>query len=191
TVGVMHLADRTGLLSLLQGRVPDIHFWIFGRSVRLLGEKLVISGMTFFVDVISDILVYYGLHWLANHLPRKLGFVSTGAYAHLSFMRDATLVQFERGILSPLLYAAALTTQNTLLHQGWSVESATAIGLGLGIVLSRCLHTLWMLRQERRAAKRAKAAVEAERGAAHSQDAGAAGMRTHSAGPKAPSSKEE
>src|SRR5438045_8923247 len=73
TVGVMHLADRTGLLSLLQGRVPDIHFWIFGRSVRLLGEKLVISGMTFFVDVISDILVYYGLHWLANHLPRKLG----------------------------------------------------------------------------------------------------------------------
>jgi hypothetical protein len=110
--------------------------------------------MTFFVDVISDIMVYYGLHWLANHLPRKLGFVATGAYAHLSFIRDATLVQFERGLLSPLLYLVALGTQNTLLHRGWSVESATAIGLGLGITISRCIHTLWMMRQERRAARR-------------------------------------
>jgi hypothetical protein len=56
--------------------------------------------------------------------------------------------------LSPLLYAVALSTQNTLLHRGWRVESATAIGLGTGIALSRSIHTLWMLRQERRAARR-------------------------------------
>ena len=160
TVGVLHLADRWGLLAWLQSRVGNINFNLAGRQVHLVGQKLVISGMTFFVDVISDILVYYALHWLANHLPRRLGFVATGAYAHLSFIRDATLVQFERGLLSPLLYLVALGTQNTLLHRGWAVEPATAIGLGLGILMSRCIHTLWMIRQERRAAKK-KAELDA------------------------------
>lgn len=162
TVGVMHLADASGLLATLKGRVPDLHLTLFGRTFRIVGQKLVISGITFFVDMIADVTVYYGLHFVANHLPRKFGFVATGAHAHLSFMRDATLVQFERAVLSPLLYTVALGTQNTLLHQGWSVESATAIGLGSGIALTRCIHTLWMLHQERRAAAKTAAASAAE-----------------------------
>jgi hypothetical protein len=161
TVSVMHLADSSGLLATLGRRVPDFQFSIFGRSHRLIGQKLVISGLTFLVDVVSDVAVYYGLHFVANHLPRKFGFVATGAHAHLSFVRDATLVQFERAVLSPLLYTVALTTQNTLLHQGWSVEAATAIGLGTGIALTRCIHTLWMIQVERRAAARTKTAEAA------------------------------
>lgn len=162
TVAVMHFLDSTGVLATLKGRVPDFHVTLFGRTFRIMGEKLVISGITFFVDMIADVSVYYGLHFVANHLPRKFGFVATGAHAHLSFMRDATLVQFQRAVLSPLLYAVALGTQNTLLHKGWSVEAATAIGLGSGIALTRCIHTLWMLVTERRAALRVKTAEAAE-----------------------------
>jgi hypothetical protein len=169
TVGAMHLADRTGLLTWLGSYVPDFHVTLPKRVFKVEGEKLVVSGLTFLVDVVSDVAVYYGLHFLANHLPRRLGMVSKGAHAHLSFMRDATLVQFERALLSPMLYAAALITQNTLLHQGWSVEAATAIGLGTGMGLTRCIHTLWMMQQERRAAERAakvQSVIDQQRSAA-------------------------
>jgi hypothetical protein len=157
TVLVMHFAERTGLLASLQGRVPDFSFHWRGAVRRIEGQKLVISGMTLGVDSLADILVYFGLHWFANHMPRKRIPRVRPEYQDLTFVRDATLVQFERAVLSPLLYLIALGTQNTLLHQGWGVESATAIGLGLGIATSRMLHTMWMLRQE----KRRKAAVEA------------------------------
>lgn len=153
TVGVMHLAERFGVLHAIAGWMPDLSIPWRGRRVDISGDKLTISGLTFLVDVVADVLVYYVLHWLANHMPRKTRPVRTGAYANLKFMRDATLVQFERAILSPILYAAVFATQNTLLHRGWSVEAATAIGLGTGIALTRCLHTLWMFRQERRAGR--------------------------------------
>jgi hypothetical protein len=163
TVLVMHIADRVGLLAALQGRVPDISFpWRGGRG-HIYGQKLVISGLTLGVDALADILVYFGLHWFANHMPRKRIPRIKPEYQDLTFVRDATLVQFERAVLSPLLYFIALGTQNALLHQGWRVESATAIGLGLGMAVARTLHTMWMLRQERRRKAAAATATRVEK----------------------------
>jgi hypothetical protein len=116
-------------------------------------RKLVIAIMTFVVDLIADVGVYYGLHWYANHVPAKLGGggrLITPEYAHLSFMQDATMVQVERMVLSPILYTIALGTQHLLLRQGFDVATATATGFGSGIAVSRCLHTMWMLYRERR-----------------------------------------
>lgn len=159
TVGVMHLADRFGFLDKLKGILPNYHISLFGRSFEIHGQKLIISGLTFIVDLIADVLVYYGLHWLANHMPRKKARPVSPGYTDLSFMRDASLVQFERAILSPLLYLVALGLQNALLHRGVGIEKATAIGFISGIMTSRVLHTIWMAYNERKAGRKTATSV--------------------------------
>ena len=149
TVAVMHLLDTTGLLARLGGLLPNWTLPLFGREFKFYGDKVIVTVVTFVVDVVADVAMYDALHWIANHRPSRKARPKSPAYADLSFMRDATLVQFERAILSPVLYIAALSLQNNLLHQGYSVGSATAVGFAVGIVLTRVLHTMWMLRQER------------------------------------------
>ncbi|CAG1003866.1 hypothetical protein PHYC_03097 [Phycisphaerales bacterium] len=148
TVGVMHLFETTGFLDTLVDWIGTRHFRICGYELH--AEKLVVSGLTFLVDLIADVAVYYALHWVANHMPRRKA-RPKHAYASLSFMRDATLVQFERALLSPILYIAALGLQSKLLHEGRSIAFATSIGFTVGLLISRTLHTLWMLRAERKA----------------------------------------
>lgn len=153
TVVFMGTAERTGLLASLTSWVSRRHIPLpFG--AELDAENLVISGLTFIVDLIADVLAYYGLHWIANHMPRRTERAKPAAYADMSFMRDASLVQFERAMLSPLLYVMALGLQNLLLHRGVGVEAATAWGFGIGMIATRGLHTLWMIRAERRARAR-------------------------------------
>jgi len=142
TVGVMHVWEVWGVLDWLDRNLP-------------IRKELIINALTFLVDIIADVAVYYVLHWLANHAPRKtprIGRKITQAGLDtMNFVRDATLVQFERAVLSPLLYIVALGTQHVMIANGSGVAKATAFGFGAGIVLTRVLHTLWMLRNERRA----------------------------------------
>jgi hypothetical protein len=159
TVGVMHLADRAGLLARLDGLLPNIKGTLFGHEFEIRSQKLIISALTFFVDLIADVAVYFGLHWLANHMPRQRLVPINPAYADLSFMRDASLVQFERAILSPLLYLVALGSQNAMLHRGVGIEKATAVGFTAGILTARILHTIWMVYSERKAGKRTAADI--------------------------------
>lgn len=157
TVGVMHLLEITGTLEALADWIGQPHFRLLGYEFH--AEKLLVSGLTFIVDLVADVAVYYALHWVANHMPRRKARRKTHAYADLSFMRDATLVQFERALLSPILYIAALGLQSKLLHEGRSIAFATAAGFAVGLVLSRTLHTLWMLRAERKAGTRSAADI--------------------------------
>lgn len=159
TVGVLHLMDRTGVLGSITGQVRGREFSIPGLPFRFMGEKMVIGGLTFAIDLVADVLIYYALHWLANHMPRPRNVPHTRAYADMTFLRDATIVQFERALLSPVLYIAALGLQQRLLHTGWSVEASTAIGFTVGIGMTRVLHTLWMLRAERNAGTRSAADI--------------------------------
>lgn len=115
-------------------------------------DRLLITAITFVADVVFDVAIYFGLHWLANHRPgvRRLSQVDA-AYRQISFIRDAATVQVQRLILSPMLYAVAFGTMYTLLHAGWAREIASASGLVAGIITTRILHTVWMLRWERKA----------------------------------------
>lgn len=138
-------------------------------SRRFTDHKATIIAVTFISDIIFDVIIYYALHWVANHMPkRKPG----AAIADLSFLKDASLVQFERALLAPVYYGVAMTTQYVLLHPHhsgplasfirtltgqpadvpamFSREAATATALIFGILSTRILHTMWMLRQERR-----------------------------------------
>lgn len=148
TVLVMNQFERLGLGQRINGRLG-------------IGEKFVINGVTFVVDLVADVLVYYALHWLANHFPSRSKLINP-AYANLSFMKDATLVQFERAALSPILYVIALGGQHWLLHLGHSIAQSTAIGFASGILTTRIIHTLWMFLQEKRTIRKSGLASRRE-----------------------------
>ncbi len=138
TVAVMHPLELSG-----------VHNWIEQKTG--LDRKIVIGILTFLVDLIADVVVYFSLHWLANHWPgRGKPELLQPQHAHPTFMRDATMVQVERMILGPLFYLIALGGQHALLRMNASVAMATATGFTLGILCTRALHTMWMLRKERK-----------------------------------------
>lgn len=114
-------------------------------------DRALITAITFVADLVSDVSIYFGLHWLANHRPgvKRLSQVDA-AYRQMSFVKDAATVQVQRAILSPLLYGVAFGTLYGLLHAGWARELASAAGLVLGIMTTRILHTMWMIRWERK-----------------------------------------
>jgi hypothetical protein len=153
------------LLAGFLALVPTI--WIVSLTRELgIHNMFGITAVTLVCDIVFDVVIYFVLHWLANHLPRRWGWVSSKAYQHLSFVRDATLVQFERMVMAPVLYVVALGLQMFLMHTGVGREWATAWGFVVGLTITRTMHTVWMLRAERRAwREHAAAAVLAAQGA--------------------------
>lgn len=157
------------LLQLYNNRIVNVNVNVLAAGILALGptvlvvhlsrhfgvddtDKFLITAITFVADLVSDVSIYFGLHWLANHRPgvRRLSQVDQ-AYRQMSFLRDAGTVQIQRAILSPLLYTVAFGTLYALLHAGFAREIASAVGLIAGIILTRILHTVWMLRWERAA----------------------------------------
>lgn len=127
-------------------------------------EKTVISILTLVIDLVADVLVYYVLHWLANHVPKKaakLGHLIDDlnpAYAHLTFVQDATMVQVERLVLSPLFYIIAVGGQQMILHADHSaVATSVAVPFTTAILVTRCIHTVWMHYQQKRQLAKIKA----------------------------------
>lgn len=121
-------------------------------------HSLLIAAVTFTVDAVADVAIYYILHWLANHgLAAADKKPTSAAYGHLPYLHDATLAQFQRMCLSPILYMIALGGQYYLhRHQDVALGWATAISFTAGIFSTRFLHTLWMLKAEREAERAGK-----------------------------------
>lgn len=112
-------------------------------------KKLLVGSITFFVDLVVDLAIYYILHWAANHMPRGTERLINPEYARTSFIKDASFVQFQRMLLSPILYIIALGGQNVMLNLDYSVFTSTVAAFGAGVCTTRLLHTLWMLRANR------------------------------------------
>lgn len=123
-------------------------------------QRYMIGGITFVTDIIFDVAIYYALHWLANHMRGRVKpSQEFERAAHPTFIKDATQVQVERIALSPIFYLTALGFQHVLLQMGSRATVATAAGYGAAILVTRFLHTVWMVRGERRRRKLAAAAV--------------------------------
>ena len=120
------------------------------------GDYWLISAITFAADIVLDVAIYFVLHWWANHGGPSRHRTGELLHADLSYFKSVTLVQFERAALSPLLYAIALVLQQVMMRRGWSEELATAAALLAGVAVTRVLHTMWMLEQEKRARARLK-----------------------------------
>lgn len=127
------------------------------RPILHTHHKLIITGVTFLSDVIFDVVIYYFLHWLANHTPwlnkhrhEQIEAVADAAVESSPFFRDATRVQIQRAVLSPLLYLLWLGTQFYLMKfHDMSAVWSTVAGFCVGVSVARALHTYWMIKEER------------------------------------------
>jgi hypothetical protein len=119
-------------------------------------HRALILLITFVTDIIFDVAIYFVLHWIANHGSWRNRFIDKAehllvepAHAGMSYLRAASIVQFERAILSPVLYGIWLGIQYVMMWAGFDRVASMLVGWGVGIATARTLHTLWMLRQER------------------------------------------
>ncbi|MBA4039428.1 MAG: hypothetical protein C0468_03745, partial [Planctomyces sp.] len=127
-------------------------------------SKLLIIAIALVADIVLDVSIYYALHWLANHWPRtwktagrlvvKAAQVSSYEPPPTPFLREATRVQVQRLALSPILYGTYLGATYAFLHGGMDRTHASLASWALCVPLTRVLHTLWMLRDMRRDARR-------------------------------------
>lgn len=127
-----------------------------------LSDQLIIGAATFIADVTFDVAIYYGLHWLANHAPwmqkkrlEQIDAIAEAAVQETPFFRDATKVQLQRAVISPLLYVLWLVTQHAMMQLDFSAVVATVTGFVVAMVVARSIHTIWMLKEEQRAKKKA------------------------------------
>lgn len=169
-----------GLLALIPV-LACVHLteWALSKDIidgdRLhVSDKMLIGLVTFVSDIIFDVLIYYCLHWLANHAPvikekrkAQLDRVAEAAIESVPFFKDATKVQVQRAVLSPLLYVLWLGTQQFLMH-GFHMSSfwATIVGFCVGVGTARTLHTYWMLKEERLLRMKSLQAIRAGRACA-------------------------
>lgn len=140
-----------GLLAMLLTLIP-VHL-----SHNHIENHWAILAITFLSDLVFDVVIYYSLHWLANHVPWRhtFGLDNPEVTRPAVFFRDATIIQGQRAILSPILYSIFLGLQLYLLKQEVLREWAAVIGLSSGILCTRVIHTIWMLHSDRQAAKNA------------------------------------
>lgn len=148
-----------GLLALIPVAVVVelVHTYGFGgrpSQTFTFWEKKLIAAVTLVTDMVADVLFFYVLHWLANHWPKRLPgrelAQTAGDHSAPGYFKDATLVQIERMVLSPLLYGIWLGSQFLLIREGIDPVWATVIGFCIATTCIRTLHTLWMLRNARR-----------------------------------------
>lgn len=111
-------------------------------------HKLLITVGAAAIDMFVDVSLYYGLHWIANHW-RPSGKLPKAKSRHGSFFKDATLIQFERAILSPLYYVVAGGLMYVLQHKGIKPSWAFVWAFSSGIFVTRLAHTLWGLQTGR------------------------------------------
>jgi hypothetical protein len=131
----------SGLLAVLVAKYPvDV-------VGRLIGEdhKILITLAAGGIDMVIDVALYYALHWVANHWtpPWKR---QPAARPERAFFRDASLIQFERAILSPLYYLIAMGSMLALQHRGWVPGWAFLTAFASGLLVTRVVHTAWGLR---------------------------------------------
>ena len=140
-----------GLMAILIAKWPvdRIGHWI-GTE-----HKFVITVVAIMIDIAVDLSLYYGLHWLANHWrPFKHDSDADREEDERQrkrrpFIRDATIIQLERIILSPVYYLVAGGLMYGFQHAGMRVGWAFALAFFAGILVTRVIHTIWGLRSGR------------------------------------------
>lgn len=140
-----------GLLAILLAKYP-VHIIdrLFERHFGS-GHPLLKSIAAALVDGIADVMIYYALHWLANHWrPFGARHASDHPDDARHFFRNATLVQFERLVLSPVFYVVSVGLM-WWLQLAWQIRAGWAFvfAFSTGILVTRVLHSIYMIRTGR------------------------------------------
>jgi hypothetical protein len=133
-----------GLLAILIAKIPVAYVsgWI-GHE-----HKFWITVAAAAIDMFVDVLLYYGLHWIANHYRPKSRRPKVRK-SKRAYFKDATLIQFERALLSPLYYVVAGGLMYLFQYQGIKPSWAFVLGFASGIFVTRIVHTIWGLQTGR------------------------------------------
>lgn len=127
-----------GLLALALAKFPVA--WV----AELIGRehKLLISLAAYGIDMVFDGLVYFALHWLANHW--KPGEPEPVDRARVRrFFLDALMVQAERIVLVPVFALIAIGGMWILQHQtDIKISWIFVITYLTAILITRILHTI-------------------------------------------------
>lgn len=140
-----------GLLAIVVAKYP-VHLLdgVITQHVGA-GHALLKSVGAAVVDGVADVAIYYVLHWLANHwrpYGRKHAAENPDDARH--FFRNATLVQFERLVLSPVFYGISVGLMWAFQKFGDVRASwAFVIAFCVGIVVTRILHSIYMIQTGR------------------------------------------
>ncbi|MEM1331238.1 MAG: hypothetical protein AAGG07_11815 [Planctomycetota bacterium] len=118
-------------------------------------KKALFSAGVGAADLLLDVSIYFLLHWVANHWkpakPRSEADLADQQKKKQPLLIDAGIVQMERAVLSPLYYIIALGGTFLLLKLHVPRVVAVAVSYGSGLLVTRTIHTFWMLRQADRA----------------------------------------
>lgn len=108
-------------------------------------HKLLISVIAYAIDTVLDVMVYYGLHWIANHWnPNGHHVKSEQRPRKRRFLHDATRVQAERAALVPLFALIALGGMWALqTYAGVSASWAFVFAFTSAMLTTRVVHTFW------------------------------------------------
>jgi len=113
-------------------------------------QKLLISFLAYAIDTIIDILIYFGLHWIANHWrPLKeshlVDKVTTPAESKTrNFLVDVGKVQAERIALVPIFALVAISGMWALQHfASTQPKWAFVIAFIVAMLITRIIHTVW------------------------------------------------
>lgn len=149
-----------GLLAMALATIPVA----LARAWGVDRTNTALIGLIYAVaDFIIDFVLVILLHWMANHWPRKWKssrelvssaehLVEQAGPPPLPFLKDTTIIQFQRACLSPILYGSYgflfLPIFKNRLQ--WNPEIACFVAMLCGVLVTRVAHTFWMLHDERR-----------------------------------------
>lgn len=127
-----------GLIAILIAKWPVkfIADWIG------VERKFTIALAAYLIDMVVDFLVYFSLHWMANHWkPGKPAPIDRARLVH--FAQDTLAVQAERIVLVPLFALLAIGGMTLLQHRtDLAPEWAFVVTYIVAILITRVLHTI-------------------------------------------------
>ncbi len=129
-----------GLLAIVLIKLPVMYIskWIGPE------HKLLISVIAYILDTIVDVMVYYGLHWVANHWDPNNRRDLSKQPKKRRFVHDATRIQAERMALVPIFMLVAIGGM-------WALQNYFSIGASWALIyafvsamlITRVIHTFW------------------------------------------------
>ncbi len=125
--GLLAIACTKGVIWLSALVIPHHQHWVF-------------TTIALVCDIIFDVVIYYVLHWCANHWRPRRKKNSTQPKPP-PFLKDASLVQFERALLAPIYYLLAGALMLILQDLGWTPGWAMVGAFTSGLFATRFLHT--------------------------------------------------
>jgi len=152
---VININTNVVAAGLLSTFIVAALLWLIRHPLDQHWPKWAFTAFSLVADLILDVAIFTGLHWLANHYRPKTGPLAaipdSAEARHLSIppphvAKDTAQLQLERAVISPAYYAIAGGGTYLCQYLGLGPYWAVLIAYPAGLVVTRTIHTLWGLK---------------------------------------------